>query len=101
VSAMPDTHWIFAWMPVHVAAQPQPGSHAAAVENACKARVASIAERHSATLLDWRVPSSLTSEDANYWDPLHYRLPIAYRLADEIVAAARGRAERRAAGGSR
>ena len=78
------TRKILAFMPVHIAAQPRPGSREAAREAECKARIATIAARHGAHLVDFRIKSSITAEDTNYWDGLHYRLPIAQRLADRI-----------------
>nr|WP_244424782.1 hypothetical protein [Methylobacterium nodulans] len=71
---------LIAFMPVHVAVQPKPGSSAAAQETACKAQVTAIARRHGATVIDFRIPSPVTTQDAHYWDALHYRLPIADRL---------------------
>jgi len=79
---------ILAFMPVHVAAQPAPGTHAAQVEAECKARVATIAQRRDAIMIDWRIPSVLTRNDFNYWDNLHYRVPIATRLAKELAGVA-------------
>jgi len=79
---------ILAFMPVHIAAQPVPGTRAAEVESECKARVVSIAREHGAKVIDWRIASALTRNDANYWDELHYRVPIATRLAQELAAAA-------------
>lgn len=84
------TRVILAAMPVHVSAQPVPGSEAAAVERLCLDRLAAIARRHGAVMVDWRYPSALTREDANYWDPLHYRLPVAERLVEDLRAAASG-----------
>ncbi len=81
---------ILAAMPVHVTAQPHPGSEAAAIEQACLDRLAAIAKRHGALMVDWRFPSALTREDSNYWDPLHYRLPVAERLVEALRAAADG-----------
>ena len=78
--APPGADAILAFMPVHVAAQPVPGSHAAAYEEECKARVADIGERRGATVVDFRRPSPVTTEDSNYWDALHYRAPIAERV---------------------
>jgi hypothetical protein len=75
---------ILALMPVHVAAQPWPGTHAAAFEAECKARIVDIAQRHGAKVIDWRIDSALTHEDSNYWDNLHYRVPVATRLADQL-----------------
>src|SRR5262249_26303033 len=83
-----QTSKILADMPVHVAAQPWPGTRAAAIEAECKARIAAVARRHAAQLIDWRIGSPLTTNDENYWDPLHYRLPIGERIASELIAAA-------------
>jgi len=73
---------------VHISAQPWPDTRDAAFEAECRARIAAVARKHRATVIDWRIPSALTRDDANYWDGLHYRLPIAARIADEIAAAA-------------
>jgi hypothetical protein len=81
----PDgTRLVLAFMPAHVAVQPQPQSREYAHERECKARIATLATRHRAHLIDFKIRSSLTTEDANYWDPLHYRLPIAHRIIDGI-----------------
>jgi hypothetical protein len=69
-----------ATMPIHVAVQPRPGSRDAAVDRECKARIAALARKHDATVVDFRLPSPVTSEDSNYWDPLHYRVGIADRI---------------------
>jgi hypothetical protein len=78
---------VLAYMPVHVMHQPYPGSRAAAVEVECKRRIAAIAQARGAKVVDWRIASPITTKESNYWDPLHYRLPVAQRLADEIVQA--------------
>jgi len=75
---------ILVFVPVHVAAQPWPGSREVAVEAECKARVASIARRRGAKLIDWRIASPITRVDSNYWDRLHYRPPIADLLAKQL-----------------
>ena len=79
---------ILAFMPVHIAAQPAPGSYAAEVEGECKARIAALGGKYGAKTIDWRIASPLTRDDANYWDRLHYRVPIATRLAEELGRAA-------------
>ena len=79
---------ILAYMPVHISAQAWPGTRDAALEAECKVRIAAVARNHRATVIDWRIPSALTREDANYWDGLHYRLPIAARMAKELPDAA-------------
>lgn len=75
---------LVAFMPVNVAAQARPGSAGAAREAACKARVAEIARRRGATLVDFRIASAVTRDDTNYWDALHYRLPIAARIVGAL-----------------
>ena len=74
-------------MPAHVAGQLQPGSKEAAREAECKARMADIATRRGAHLVDFKIASSITREDSHYWDPLHYRLPIAQRIVEGIAKA--------------
>jgi hypothetical protein len=78
---------VLAFMPVHVAAQAWPGTRAAAVEAECKARIATIGRARGARVIDWRVASPVTTRDENYWDGLHYRLPIAQRIARELTGA--------------
>ena len=88
LAKLSSTRVILAYMPVHISAQPWPDTRDAALEAECKARIAAVARKHRATVIDWRIPSALTRDDANYWDGLHYRLPIAARIADDIAAAA-------------
>jgi hypothetical protein len=83
----PGTDVILAFLPIHVAAQMQPGSAAEALDRACKERIAAIAARRGATLVDLRRASPITTDDANYWDPLHVRLPVAARVAEALKAA--------------
>jgi hypothetical protein len=79
-----STRKLLFFTPVHVLAQPSPGSYLEAVESECKARIADLARRRGAILVDWRIASALTTEATNYWDWLHYRLPIAYRMIDDL-----------------
>jgi hypothetical protein len=79
---------VLAFMPVHVAAQAWPGTRDAAVEAECKARIAALGRKLGATVIDWRIASPVTTDDANYWDGLHYRLPIAQRIGRELIGAA-------------
>ncbi|MGH1591641.1 hypothetical protein ACRBEV_28790 [Methylobacterium phyllosphaerae] len=83
----PDALKLVAFMPVHAAAQGAPGSPAARRAEACKARTAEIGARRGAVVLDFRRISPLTTQDANYWDALHYRLPVAARLVADLKAA--------------
>ncbi|GBU16516.1 MULTISPECIES: hypothetical protein [unclassified Methylobacterium] len=91
LAALPEeTLRLVAFMPVHVAAQPVPGSKRAAREADCKARVAAIGRARGAGVVDFRVPSPVTTRDANYWDALHYRLPVAPRIVAALAAARAG-----------
>ena len=81
---------ILVFPPIHIAAQPVPGSQAAALDAACKARIAAIGLRHRAVVIDFRHPSPLTSLDENYWDQLHVRLGIADRVTNAIHRACLG-----------
>jgi hypothetical protein len=83
----PATRVIFAGMPVHVTAQPVPGSIEEARELACKQRASRIADSHSGLFIDFRLHSAITENDENYWDPLHYRLAIARNLVSAIGTA--------------
>ncbi len=90
LTAVPETRKILIFPPVHVSVQPPAGSPAADEEAECKRRIAEIASRTGSTLIDFRLRSAVTMEDANYWDPLHYRVGIADRLAMTLRDAARG-----------
>jgi hypothetical protein len=76
--------------PVHLTAQPRPGSMRAIVEAVCKTRVAEIGARRGAAVIDFRFASPITSHDSNFWDPLHYRVAIARRVSDGIAAGLAG-----------
>jgi hypothetical protein len=79
-----STQTILAFMPLHAAAQPAPDTAAFAWDEECKARIARIGARHGATVVDFRRRSPVTTDDSNYWDPLHYRTGIAERLAESL-----------------
>ncbi len=78
---------IIAFMPVHIAAQPAPGSESAARYGVCRDRIAALAKSHGVKLVDFAIASDVTSNDSNYWDPLHYRLPIAGRIVEGLKEA--------------
>jgi hypothetical protein len=85
LARLPDaTRKVLVFTPVHVAAMPGRGSYGAVWEAECKQRIAAIARRRGAVLVDWRIPSPLTTEDSHYWDPLHFRLPIAYQVIADL-----------------
>lgn len=80
---------ILAFMPLSVVAQPAAGSIDAENFAACKQRAAEIAQARGAIFVDWAIPSAITRVEANYWDPLHYRLPIAHDLARDLAGPVR------------
>jgi hypothetical protein len=43
-------------------------------------------------VVDFMIPSPITDDDDNYWDPRHYRVGIADRIARDLTAAAHGQA---------
>jgi len=84
---------LLVYMPVHIATQPVAGSEGAARDAACRSEIAAIAARAGAHLIDFRLASRLTSNDVNYWDALHVRVPVATRIAEEIATAVAMRAD--------
>lgn len=92
-SLPPETATIIAFMPVHARAQGQPGTPTGRREDACKAKAAEIGKRRHALVVDFRRISPVTAENTNYWDALHYRLPIAARVVAALKDAARGGAD--------
>ena len=82
-----STRLVLVLPPINVAAQAVPGSRDAALDAACKARIAATGAAHGAPVVDFRYPSPLTSDDANYWDPLHYRLGVAARIVADLKRA--------------
>ena len=87
VQSPPSGAVVLAFMPVHAALLPPPGSAGDQREAACKARVTEIGRRHNASVVDFRFRSPVTVEDSNYWDGLHYRIGIASRIADALSTA--------------
>jgi hypothetical protein len=73
--------------PVHVMAQPRDGTLAALVEAECKTRIARIGAEYRIPVVDFRFRSDITTRDEHYWDPLHYRVAIAKRIASGVVEA--------------
>ncbi len=86
------TRKILFFTPSHVSVQGGPGSDFAATMLACKMQVAAIAAGTPGTVVaDFLIPSPITSTMSSYWDPLHYRLPVADQIMADLAAAAAGR----------
>ena len=92
-SLPPETEKLIAFMPVHALAQGRPGTASGLREEACKTKAAEIGARRHALVVDFRRISPVTAENTNYWDALHYRLPIAARIVTGLKDAARGGAD--------
>ena len=73
--------------PVHQAELPKPGTREEAREAACKDQIRGHAARHGVPVVDFRIRSPVTTRDENYWDRLHYRVPIATRIIDGLARA--------------
>jgi hypothetical protein len=80
-----STAVVLTMMPIHIAAQAH--GEEVPVEAACKERIAAMGRRHGAVVVDFRIPSPVTTEDSNYWDPLHYRVGIAERVLAALAQA--------------
>lgn len=85
------TDKILFFVPYYRGFQAPEGTDAAAVMDECKARVAEIARQTPNTrVVDFMIPSPITDDPTHYWDPLHFRTPIADRLMQDLVRAAKG-----------
>ena len=90
LAAMPETRALLFFVPYHLAGQAL-GTRQALVFAECKDRVAQIAAAApQARLVDFMIPSPVTSRDDNYWDVLHYRSSVSTWLAEQLGAAADG-----------
>ncbi len=78
---------VLVFPPVHLVAQPTPGSLRELEETECKSRVARIGAAHNVPVIDFRIASDITRRDENFWDPLHYRVAIAERIARGVTEA--------------
>lgn len=91
LQSLPGAEKLVFLVPYHVSAQPQSGGRKAIVWDECKARLGALVAAVPRTrLVDFMIPSPVTREDDNYWDPLHYRLCISSWLARSLRAAADG-----------
>jgi hypothetical protein len=87
----PATKKILFFTPAQLAFQGAPGSDYAATFAACKQQVATMAASiHGTIVVDFLIPSPITTDVSNYWDPVHYRLPIADRIMADLAAAITG-----------
>ena len=89
LAALPaGTRKVLFFAPYHVSQQGLPGSATAQLWAACKASVARVAMQTGAVLVDLMQPTPITRDRANYWDPLHYRVPVADQVMETLRHAA-------------
>lgn len=88
----PGTQTMFVLPPAHYAMMPREGSAEGQRYAACKSELAALAARHGAILVDYAQGSPVTRRDENYWDRVHFRLPIARRIEADLAAVAQGAA---------
>ncbi len=82
-----QTRKILFFTPAYVSQQGEAGSDYAAMLANCKAEVTKFARSLPGTeVLDFMIPSPITTSTADYWDPVHYRIPIADRLMADLAA---------------
>jgi len=86
LGAFPKTTQVMLVLPpAHLAAYPREGSADWQRYTRCKADIAALARRRGAVVVDYAHASPITTQDANYWDPLHFRLAIAARFGEELA----------------
>jgi hypothetical protein len=91
LAAMPrQTTRILFFVPNNHRLQAPPSGPVADVWAECKRRAAVLFP--GTLVVDFMIPSPITLDDDNYWDPRHYRVGIADRIAGDLAAAAHGEA---------
>jgi hypothetical protein len=77
--------------PFHHFAQPVPGSDKEILWQEFLRRLAALAESRPQTcVLNFNIPSPITTEDLHYWDTGHYTVAVAAQLAALIEEGAKG-----------
>ena len=91
LAALPgQTKKLIVLPPAHLTALPREGSAGWQRYAACKEALRTLAARRGAVIADFAHRSMVTQQDSNYWDPLHFRLPIARRVEADLIAIVRG-----------
>jgi hypothetical protein len=87
----PETVKILFVTPFHHHAQPVPGSEKEILWGEFLRRLVALAKNRPRTcVLNFNIPSPITMEDSHYWDPGHYTVVVAARLAALIEEGAKG-----------
>lgn len=86
-AAPAETRFVALFVPTHAGNVPAAGTREAAIYAECRRQIIEIARARKGSVVDFRFRSPLTEADTNFWDPLHYRVPIARKIAQAINAA--------------
>lgn len=84
-----DTKTLIVRMPVNVTALAVPGTRNEQAEKECFRRTKELAKSRGVPIFDMAFPSLFTTNDLNYWDPMHYRLPLGPQIVRAIGQAYR------------
>ena len=80
-----STNKVLVFVPYHLYIQALPSTLAGQQMMECKRRIGAFAHKlPNTTVLDFMVDSTVTREDRNYWDSLHYTQAIADQLVRDI-----------------
>src|SRR5262249_43816426 len=86
----PSTLKLLFFVPYYAGLQPDPDTPEAAVWSECKERIATLPRAvPNSVVVDFMIPSLITREETNYWDPLHFRVSVSERLERDLWQAAR------------
>ena len=78
------------FVPYHLFQQAAPGTREAVRWDECRRRVTALAAARPGTrALDFMIPSPVTREDRNYWDPLHFTTAVAAQVERSLARAIR------------
>ena len=89
----PTTRKLLFFTPDSLEQQGLPGTVTAQKWAACKQKVVrEAAGIANVTVADFMIPSPITRDRAHYWDPIHYRVPVADTLMADLARAQHGEA---------
>lgn len=83
-----ETALVLVFPPIYADALPRPGTPRERAEQACKVALsASVGGHRRSAVLDWRRDGPEARDAALFFDPSHYRHPLAQKIAADIAAA--------------
>ena len=84
-------YWDYRLVPYHQYNLPALNTRSGAQWAECKSRIEKLTARHPNTIvLDFMIPSPITTRDENYWDVAHYTTDVADQLTHLIAKGANG-----------